>query len=317
MKLKNKLKYVILFGTVIAFSVSVINKLIYISATIKNKLTPNKGDFYDWRFGKIFYTKQGSGTPILLIHDMDVCSSSIEWKHTIKQLSVNHTVYTLDLLGCGLSDKPYLTYTNYLYVQLISDFIKNVIGHKTNVIANGSSSSFTVMACHNDSNLFNKLMIINPDDLFKLNYVPGKKSISLKILIDTPIIGTLIYNIINSRNNVKKQLLNKVYRNTKDISIYIDEYYESAHTLNSNGKYLFASIKGSFTNANIVHALKEINNSIFIIGGRHEHNIKNIIENYSYYNSSIESYIIDNTKHYPHIEDPQEFIEQIGIFIDN
>lgn len=317
MKIKNKLKYIVLFGSVIAFSVSIINKLIYISATIKNKLTPEKGDFYDWRFGNVYYTKQGSGTPLLLIHDLDVCSSSIEWKHIVNKLSKNHTVYTLDLLGCGLSDKPYLTYTNYLYVQLISDFIKNIIGHKTNVIASGSSSSFTIMACHNDSNLFNKIMIINPDDLFKLNYVPSKKSISLKILLDTPIIGTLIYNIIYSRNNVKELFNNNVYNYTKDISNYIDEYYESAHIQNCKGKYLFASIKGSYTNVNIIHALKEINNSIYIIGGCFENNINNIIENYSYYNPSIEHFIVNNSKHFPHIESPQTFLEQISIYIDN
>lgn len=317
MKIKSKLKYVVLFGTVIAFSISIINKLIYISATLKNKLTPIKGNYYDWRFGKIYYTKQGSGNPLLLIHDLDVCSSSIEWKHIVNNLSKNHTVYTLDLLGCGLSDKPYLTYTNYLYVQLISDFIKNVIGHKTNVIASGASSSFTLMACHNDLNLFNKIMVINPDDLFQLNYVPSKRSISLKILIDTPIIGTLIYNIIYSRNNVKDLLNSKTYNYTDVISDYVDSYYEAAHIQNCKGKYLFASIKGSYTNANIVHALKEINNSIYIVGGHYEKNIKNVIENYSYYNPSIESFIIEDTKHYPHLEAPKKFVEQVNVFIDN
>lgn len=317
MKIKSKLKYIVLFSTVIAFSISIINKLIYISATLKNKLTSIKGNYYDWRFGKIFYTKQGSGSPLLLIHDLDVCSSSIEWKHVLNKLSKNHTVYTLDLLGCGLSDKPYLTYTNYLYVQLITDFIKNVIGHKTNVITSGSSSSFTLMACHNDLNLFNKIMTINPDDLFQLNYVPSKRSISLKILLDTPIIGTLIYNIIYSRNNVKESLISKIYNYTDIISDYVDDYYESAHIQNCQGKYLFASIKGSYTNANIIHALKEINNSIYIVGGHYEKNINTIIDNYSYYNASIESTIIDDTKHYPHLESPKTFVEQVNVFIDN
>jgi hypothetical protein len=317
MKIKNKLKYIILFTCTIALVISIINKLIYISATIMNKLTPKRGDFYSWRFGNIYYTKQGIGTPLLLIHDLDVCSSSIEWKHITNKLSENHTVYTLDLIGCGLSDKPYLTYTNYLYVQLISDFIKNIIGHKTNVIASGSSSSFTIMACHNDSNLFNKIMIINPDDLYKSNYIPSKKSISFKILLDTPILGTLIYNIFYSKNNVKTIVNNKIYNYTNDISNYIDEYYESAHIQNCKGKYLFASIKGSYTNVNIIHALKEINNSIYLIGGNSVNNINNIIENYLYYNPSIENFIINNSKYYPHMESPQTFLEQINVFIDN
>ncbi|MFA9378123.1 MAG: alpha/beta hydrolase [Lachnotalea sp.] len=317
MKIKSKLKYIILFGTVITISISIINKFIEISATLKNKLSTNKAEYFDWRFGKIFYTKQGTGSPILLIHDLDVCSSSTEWKHIIKHLSLNHTVYTLDLLGCGLSDKPYLTYTNYLYVQLLSDFIKNIIGHKTNVIASGSSSTFTIMTCHNDSNLFNKIMIVNPVDLFDANYVPRNKSISLKILFDTPILGTLIFNILNSRSNIETSLNKKVHNFININSDYIDDCYEAAHIQNSKGKYLFASIKGSFTNANILHALKEINNSIFVVGGNYQYNINNIIENYLYYNSSIESFIINNSKQYPHIEASVTFLEQVSIFIDN
>lgn len=315
--MKNKLKYGLLFGSATAFTISIINKLISVSSTLKNNLSPIKGKYYNWRFGKVFYTKQGFGSPLLLIHDLDVCSSSIEWKEVIKKLSVNHTVYTLDLLGCGLSDKPYLTYTNYLYVQLISDFIKNIIGHKTNVIASGSSSSFTIMACHNDSNLFNRIMIINPDDLYESNFAPTKKSISLKILFDTPIIGTFIYNILFSRNNVKEYLSNHFYSYSSKINSYLDEFYEGSHLQDCQGKYLFASIKGCYTNVNIVHALKEINNSIYIIGGQKKENINTIIENYSYYNHSIEKFMIDHTKKYPHIEKPSVFLDQTNIFFDN
>lgn len=317
MKIKSKLKYIVLFSSVTAFTISVINKLIYISSTINNKINPNKGSFYNWRFGNIFYTKNGTGSPLLLIHDLDVCSSSSEWKSIEKELAKKHTVYTLDLLGCGRSDKPYLTYTNYLYVQLISDFIKNIIGHKTDVIASGASCSFTIMACHNDANIFNKLIVINPEDLFKLNYIPSNKSISLKALIDAPIAGTLIYNILFTKTKVKENILSKFYNSSIINNSYIDECYEAAHTDMSKGKYLFASIKGSYTNANIIHALKEIDNSVFIIGGSNEENIKTTIENYSYYNSAIESYIIKNTKHLPHLEAPNSLLEQINIFANS
>ncbi|WP_099469809.1 alpha/beta fold hydrolase [Konateibacter massiliensis] len=317
MKIKNKLKYAILFGTVTAFSISIINKLIYVSATLKNNLSPAKGKYYNWRFGKVFYTKQGTGSPLLLIHDLDVCSSSSEWREVVKKLSINHTVYTLDLLGCGLSDKPYLTYTNYLYVQLISDFIKNVIGHKTDVIASGFSSSFTIMACHNDSSLFHKIMLVNPDDLLQSNFAPSKKSMALKILFDSPIIGTLIYNIIFSKNNVRSSLLEKLHSSSGKTILYLDEFYEAAHLQNCQGKYLFASMKGRYTNVNIIHALKEINNSIYIVAGNNQDKIKIRIENYSYYNPSVESFFVTDTRNYPHIEKPSVFLEQVNIFFDN
>ena len=88
----------------------------------------------------IFFTqKKGTGTPMLLLHDLHCASSGREWQYIEDTLAKDHTVYTLDLLGCGRSDKPAITYTNFLYVQLIVTFIKQVIGCPTDVIASGLS----------------------------------------------------------------------------------------------------------------------------------------------------------------------------------
>ena len=90
---------------------------------MKDLLKSTASNYYNWRFGKIYYTKQGTGSPVLLIHDLTIYSSAYEWEALVKQLEKNHTVYCIDLPGCGRSDKQHITYTNYLYVQAISDFI--------------------------------------------------------------------------------------------------------------------------------------------------------------------------------------------------
>ena len=100
-----------------------VNKLVYYISTVDNLLDYNKYNYYEWRFGKIAYKKQGTGTPILLIHDLNVGSSFYEWNNIVNHLSKTNTVYTIDLLGCGCSDKPNFTYTNFLYVQMISDLL--------------------------------------------------------------------------------------------------------------------------------------------------------------------------------------------------
>ena len=74
----------------------------------------------------------------------------------IPMLKDHYTVYTIDLLGCGRSEKPNLTYTNFLYVQLISDFIKSEIGRRTDVVAVGASSSILTMACAYNPDLFDQ-----------------------------------------------------------------------------------------------------------------------------------------------------------------
>ena len=134
-----------------------------------------------------------------------------EWRALNSYLSESYTVYTIDLLGCGRSEKPNLTYTNYLYVQLIADFIKSEIGHRTNVIASGTSSSIAIMACSNSPELFDQMLFINPESVHSSGLYPGKNAKLYKLILDMPVIGTLIYNISCSRNTIKKDFLSKYF----------------------------------------------------------------------------------------------------------
>ena len=71
-----------------------------------------------------------------------------------------------------------MTYTNFVYVQVICDFIRNVIGEKTDVIASGFSGSFAVMACRNENALFNKLVLVNSSCTWKSYSDAGKEGSS-------------------------------------------------------------------------------------------------------------------------------------------
>ena len=137
--MKKNIRHFFLLTALAAGTIHFVNRFIDLTASMKNILKTENGNFFDWKNGKIYYTKHGSGTPVLLIHDLSPLSSSYEWCRFAKKLEKQHNVYTIDLLGCGRSEKPYLTYTNYLYVQLITDFVKEVIKDTPTVIATGSS----------------------------------------------------------------------------------------------------------------------------------------------------------------------------------
>jgi pimeloyl-ACP methyl ester carboxylesterase len=96
---------------------------------------------------------------------------------------------------------------------------------------------------------------------------------------------------------------------------YIDYYLEAAHYGNHNAKNAFSSYVGKYMNTNILHELKEINNSILMIGGEAEDDIETTIENYKYYNPAIEEVYIPETKHLPQLESPDEVLEQIEMFL--
>lgn len=314
---KKKLTACALTGGVVASIMHVVNRFVYHISTMDNLLEDKEERYYDWRFGRIFYTKRGNGSPVLLIHDLNVTSSAYEWHKVVDELSLTNTVYTLDLLGCGRSDKPILTYTNFLYVQLITDFIKHTIADKVDVIACGESGSFVLMACANDNSIINKVTLVNPQNLVALAKIPTKRTKIMRHIISTPILGTFIYNIcINKRaieRNFRTQYFydkNKIHKQT------ILSYFESSHMGNTRSKHLYSSMKSRFTNANILNCLTRLDNSLFIIVGNA--NPENVLTANQYQNHvpSIEIIGIDKTKHLPHMEMPMDFIEQVKILFE-
>lgn len=284
--------------------------------TVKDLLSNSENYYYEWRFGKIRYQKKGTGSPLLFIHDLTVGSSNYEYHRLINNLTEKHEIYSLDLLGYGMSDKPAMTYTNNLYEQLISDFIKNVIGRKTSIVVTGESVPFVIMSCHNYPDIMNKIVCINPQSLYLQNQIPSKQTNLLKLIIESPVIGTFIYHLFANRTYIEKSFTkNYFYRHEEIKEKYIFNYLEAAHLGGYNSKYAFASYTGKYMNMNVLNELKEINHGILMIGGEKEKEIQTVIENYKYYNASIEDCYIPKTKHLPQLEAPDEILEQLRMFL--
>lgn len=313
---KNKLVQAAALSTITVGTIYAINKTISIFANAGAALSNPKGLQFQWRFGNIFYTKQGEGKPILLIHDLTCGSSDLEWKSIVNTYAKDHTVYTIDLLGCGRSDKPAMTYTNYMYVQLISDFIKNVIGHRTDVCVTGSSCSMVLMACFNDDTLFDKIMLINPSHIES----PSSSKINTKLsklLLEMPLIGTLIFNIKNTRQAYRNLFETKYFYNPFAVRhSFVKNYYDASHFGTNTSKYLFASIDANYTGINTSRSVKDINNSIYILSGEYDDHSREISADYLELNPSIEVSTINKTKHLPQLENPNAVLNAMSIFFN-
>lgn len=305
------------FLLVAGFSAATIyayNNFVETTATKNNLLSKEDGLIYPWKNGNIYYTKTGTGSPLLLIHDADASASAAEWSKIIHRLEKKHTVYCIDLLGCGRSDKLAIEYTNYLYVQLITSFVKDVIQEKTAVVATNMSASFVIMANHMDESLFEKMILINPISLKKLAIIPDELSKTKKTIIELPFIGTFVYNMMNSYQKIDDSFRNRYYSKSQLVSSNLEDiYYESAHIGNSKAKYLYSSMIGNYLNNGIVHAVKDISTPTLIIGSKELKNNELVLDDYHRINSNIQITRISHGNLYPHMEVP----EKINTIIEN
>lgn len=316
MKKTGKLVTALCFATAATGAIHLINKTITLFAEKQKHLLTTNLKKYDWRFGNISYRVTGSGSPLLLIHSLNPLSSQEQWNKLISGYAKNHTVYTLDLLGCGQSDKPAITYTNYLFVQLITDFIKDIIKERASVIVSNSSCPIVTMACAMNPDLFNKIIFVNPDSFSATSRIPDKNSRLAKFLFEIPIIGTLVYNMNFNRYKIQKKLHNKVFSDSHLLNQnMIDACYVNSHLGGGNAKYLFASLTGHYQTANTYQAIRKIDNSIYIVYGENAKNQKHIADEYVSANPSIEVACITHARQLPEVEQPKAFLDITNIYL--
>ena len=220
------------------------------------------------------------------------------------------------MLGYGLSDKPNITYTSYLYVQSVIDFIKNVIGKKTSILATGDAASIAVMTAHNDGEIIDQIVLINPQNLNRLNRIPSKRTKLLKLLIDTPVLGTFVYNMVTTKDAFRRSFSEKMFYNPGMITEGIlDAYRESSHQPDCTAKYTFASYMGRYVNTNSSRVLKESDQSSYIIYGTEKKDNQMAVEAYLSHNPSIEAFPVSYTRQYPHLERSGTVLDQLGILL--
>ena len=306
------LKKIIGATLVVGTAMYVANEYIIKYAVSKKLLNKGQGDFYSSKYGNVFYKVSGEGKPVLLIHDINECSSGMEWSSIEKELAKTNKVYTIDLLGCGRSDKPKLSYNSFLYVQLITEFIRDVIGESTDIIATGKSVSPVIMSAKLKEEFIDRIILINPADLVELAEVPYRFAKLKKAIILCPILGTFIYHMLHTKDCIFNNFINSYYSDPNaDFSEISEYYHESAHRDKSGSKYLYASLLSDGLNMNINHGLKVLDKDIIIISGEDFYESDYVPEEYAEYNENIECIYITETSYLPQLEQPNKVMDII------
>jgi len=288
-----------------------VNRHIYRLATVKKHLTAEENSSFNWHGQNIYYRVHGRGkTSVLLIHDLTPAASGREWKRVVEKLSTKYTVYAIDLPGCGRSDKPHLTYTNFYYAEAIIAFIENVVCRKVHVIASGYSASAAIAAAAYDKTKFSALTVINPPSLEKLSTGPSKKSELARALLQVPVLGTMVYNIIFARARIKKIMKDRYFYNDflLDEST-VEEAYEGAHIGVADGRFLQASLSGRYLNFDIRRILSSLTLPFTIICSTDYAQEEKTAEEYEKVQPKAYTLKIEHVGRYPHLESAPRTLE--------
>lgn len=191
---------------------------------------------YPWKYGDMFYEVKGAADakPLVLIHSFGPGASSYEWRKNIDVLAEQFRVYAIDLLGFGLSDHPAIVYTTETFTDLIHDFLKEVVGKPAVVVAHGLPCAYAIACAYRRPQLFERLVLVAPPPTILMETFPGPLNAVWKGALRAPIVGEFIYNVLNSRNSIRRYYDQQGYHNLGLITDEMVEYiYTSAHQENS------------------------------------------------------------------------------------
>ena len=294
----------------------------YISIRIHNSYAVSKhilrsqpDSFFEWRGLKVFYRKLGSGSPVILLHALHPAASAEEWSEIIDRLAETHSVYVLDLPGCGRSDKPKVFFTSFFYVSMLKSFIEKFNIKNPVITASNTSALIALLSEAYDPGLISKIILVNPPSPKKLAETPNRSGKFLMSVMTFPLIGSFIYMICGSKQQIDLAFTEKYFYNPfHDNDHLVDTWYESAHLGAGNGRYLYASLEGRYLNNPIYHFVKDTSVPIKIIEGASTDSADTVVQEWKNINSGIICSFIPHTKQLPHLEEPCKVVEEILTF---
>ena len=298
--MKKLFKLYAIFAGIICL-IAAVNALIFKFAGI-----PTRTQFecfkYKWRHGRLNYVVSGKGEPVLLIHGLNAGCSHMEWKELQESLSQNYRVYALDFLGYGESSKPNITYSAYLFASQINAFINDVISSPVNVVASSGGSIAAVAACALKPELYNKMLLVSPIGIHNEKY--SNRGRAIQSLINMPVIGTAIYNLITSHIYFRCSLI-------KNLGLPLGspkEMYRSAHDGGVGNKYPVSACFSDMMNFQYDYIIPKISLPIHVCWGAR--NMTNPLSNFRTIrrkNDSIALSVFGNSGAYPHKNQPKKF----------
>ncbi|MCU0569113.1 MAG: alpha/beta fold hydrolase [Oculatellaceae cyanobacterium Prado106] len=158
-----------------------------------------------WRGWQVSYSVRHhprSKAPVILIHGFG--GSIGHWRQNIPELAKHHSVYAVDLLGFGASEKPNVDYSIDLWAEQIYDFWQQEIGEPSILVGNsiGSIACLAIAARYPEMTKGIAMVSLPDTSLHQAAISPAMRPLfnfvqqSVTAIFTSPIILRLLFAIL-------------------------------------------------------------------------------------------------------------------------
>lgn len=227
---------------------------------------------FEWKHGVIFYRCAGNrdAPPLVFVHGIGAGSRSFMWRRNFEPLARDARVYAVDLLGFGYSDKPaHAPYSAELYAELLTDFLREVVGRPALVVASSLSAAYAVHVADESPELINSLVLISPTGANNLHSRPGMRGAAFYGLLNSPVLGTSFYNAVASERSIGDYARDQLFYDTRLASPRLVAHYYSVSHL-PGAQYAITAFLSGFLNTDIREAFARLAQHTTLVWGRQD-----------------------------------------------
>ncbi len=152
------------------------------------------------------HTLEKDNPPLLLLHGFG--ASIGHWRHNLDVLSQKHTVYALDLVGFGASEKAIANYDVNFWVEQVYEFWQTFIQVPVVLVGNSIGSLISMVAAASYPEMVQQLIMISlPDPAAQAEAIPPRLLPIVEFIqnfVASPPLLRLLFSLVSRRSVIRR-----------------------------------------------------------------------------------------------------------------
>jgi pimeloyl-ACP methyl ester carboxylesterase len=270
-----------------------------------------------WRGWRIRYTYIRSEpsnrhkTPLILLHGFG--TSIGHWRHNLEVLSEYHTVYALDMLGWGASEKAPVDYSVHLWAEQVYEFWQTFIKEPVVLVGNSLGSLVSLSAAAKYPEMMKGLVMLSlPDPSLEQEAIPPflrPAVATIKNFVASPLFLKPLFYFLR-QPGVLRRWAAIAYANGEAVTDELIEIIAGPPQDRGSARAFSALFKASI-GANFSPSVKlllpNLTIPMLLIWGKKDRFIPPALGSlFAKYNENLELLDLEDVGHCPHDECPEE-----------
>lgn len=249
-------------------------------------------------------------TPLILLHGFG--ASIGHWRHNLEVLGEHHTVYALDMLGFGASEKACVNYGIQLWVEQVYDFWKTFIRQPVVLIGNSLGSLVSLAAAATYPEMVQGVVMMSlPDPSLEQEAIPAflhPVVATIKNIVASPLLMKPLFYFVR-RPNILRRWAAIAYANPEAITDELVEILAGPPQDRGSARAFSALFKATIS-ANFGMSVKSMLSNLTIpmllIWGKKDKFVPPALaDEFAQYNENLQLLTIEDVGHCPHDENPE------------